>query len=397
MPAPDPSPSTPTLRRHRGAATLLILGLVLGLVPTGCHEQSRAGEPPPAPPPPPVTVAKPVVKEIQEADEFTGRFDAVASVDIRARVGGTLEEVHFKDGAEVKEGTPLFVIDRRPYQAAYDAAVAAVASIQTRLDFAKLELERADQLSRTGAAAGRTLDQARQQFLQAQADIVGARAAVETARLNLDFTEIRAPISGRIGRKLVTEGNLIDANTTLLTTIVALDPIHFYFDIDEKSFLSQTRAAGDAIRLAAIPLDTEIAVALADEAEPAHRGRLDFVDNRLDQATGTLRGRAVLDNRDRLLMPGLFGRIRIPHPGHARTVLVPDEAIAADLDRRTVITVAADGTVAPRVVVPGPRIDGYRVIRQGLTGDELIVIKGLQRARPGGKVTPQVTTLPPSR
>lgn len=389
MPAPEPSSPSRTL----GFAAAVVAVLALA----GCHDQPQAAGPAPTAPPPPVTVAKPVVKDVQEADEFTGRFDAVASVDIRARVGGTLDQVHFKDGVDVKEGDLLFVIDRRPFQATLDAAIAAVASIQTRLDFSKLELERADQLNRTGAAAGRTLDQARQQFLQAQADLVGARAAVATAQLNLGFTEIRAPISGRISRKLVTEGNLIDANTTLLTTIVALDPIHFYFDIDEKSFLSQTRAAGDAIRLTAIPLDTEVAVALADESHPEHRGRLDFVDNRLDQATGTLRARAVLNNPNRLLMPGLFGRIRIPHPGHGSTVLVPDEAIAADLDRRTVVVIAPDGTASSRAVVPGPRIDGYRVIRQGLTGDELIVVNGLQRARPGGKVTPQVTTLPPTR
>ena len=379
----------------------LALGLVaivalLGL--GGCHDQpQQTGGSPSAPPPPPVTVAKPVAKIVQEFDEFTGRFDAVASVDIRARVGGSLDQVHFKDGAEVKEGDLLFVIDQRPFRATLDAAVAAVASIQTRLDFAKLELERADQLSRTGAAAGRTLDQARQQFLQAQADIVGAKAAVETAKLNLGFTEIRAPISGRIGRKLVTEGNLIDANTTLLTSIVALDPIDFYFDIDEKSVLNQARAVDDASRLTAIPLGTEINVALADETQANHRGRLDFVDNRIDQATGTLRARAVLENPNRLLLPGLFGRIRVPRPSHGVTILIPDEAIAADLDRRTVTLIAPDGTASSRAIVLGPRIDGYRVVRQGLTGEELVVIAGIQRARPGGKVTPQVTTLPPSR
>ncbi len=389
MPDADPTTTFPSTLRHLAATALALLL-------AGCDQPSKTGAQ--APPPPKVTVAKPVVREIQESDEFTGRFDAVASVEIRARVGGFLDSVRFTDGAEVKEGDLLFMIDRRPFQAALNAAEATATSAQTRLDLAKLELERADRLSRTGAAAERTLDQARQQFLSAQADISGAQAAVETARLNLSFTEIRAPISGRIGRTLVTAGNLVDANTTLLTTLVALDPIHFYFDIDERAFLAQARGVSDTtVRSAAIPVGTSVAVALSDEASPTHTGRLDFVDNRLDQATGTLRGRAVFENHNHLLIPGLFGRIRIPRAGVTTAILIPDEAIAADLDRRTVMVVGADGTVAPRTVVPGSRIDGYRLIRQGLTGEDLVVINGTQRARPGSRVTPELATLLPSR
>lgn len=345
--------------------------------------------------PPPVTVAKPIVKEIVEWDEFVGRFDAVSSVEIRARVAGYLETSNFREGGLVKEGDLLFVIDKRPYQAAVNRAQAAVASAQTKLTFTKADFERTENLTRTGVAAERTLEERRQQAQQAEADLVGARAALEQARLDLGFTEIRAPISGRIGRRLVTEGNLVRANDTLLTTIVSLDPIHFYFDVDERSFLAYSRTIG--VRTALGEAKTQVFVGLADEKTLERPGALDFADNRLDPQSGTMRLRAVLENKELVLAPGLFGRVRIPGSPRYKAVLVPDEAISADQDRRFVLVVAEDGTVSAKVIRPGPREDGYRVIRQGLTGEETIVVNGLQRARPGGKVTPQPTTLPPSR
>jgi RND family efflux transporter MFP subunit len=371
---------------------LPVVGLLLA---AACDDgASRQASPPP---PPPVTVATPVVKDIVEWDEFTGRFEAVDSVEVRARVGGYLEAVHFKDGAVVKKGDVLFVIDRRPFHLAHSQADANVAVARTKLDFARAEFERTERLARTGNAPERAVDERRQQFHAAQAELAGATAALDQARLDLGFTEIRAPIAGRISRRLVTEGNLVEANATLLTTIVSLDPIHFYFDVDERSFLAYARMAREGTLPSSREIRYEVRVALADERQPRHKGHLDFLDNRIDRATGTMRGRAVIENPELLLVPGLFGRIEIPGSGRYRGVLVPDEAIAVDQDRRVVYTVAEDGSVAPRVIRPGPRIDGYRVVRQGLTGDERIIVNGVQRVRLSGKVTPQPTTLPPAR
>jgi RND family efflux transporter MFP subunit len=347
-----------------------------------------------APPPPPVTVAKPLIKEVVERDEFSGRFDSTAWVDIRARVNGYLDSVEFKDGAMVREGDLLFVIDRRPFQAALAQADATLVSARARLEFAKQELDRVERLTRSGNAPERQLDERRQQFLSAQADVNGAQGALTQARLDLSFTEVKAPISGKISRKLVTEGNLIRANETLLTTITALDPIYFYFDVDERSYLAyerMSRTSGGSKQTG-----YEIMVALADEPEPKHKGVVDFIDNRVDQATGTMRGRAVLENKELFLTPGLFGRISIPGSERYKAVLVPDEAIGADLDRRYVYVVGQDGTVSQKVVRPGPRFDGYRIVRTGLTGEETIIVNGMQRAR-FGKVTPQQTTPPPVR
>ncbi|WP_119420190.1 efflux RND transporter periplasmic adaptor subunit [Rhodospirillaceae bacterium SYSU D60015] len=345
--------------------------------------------------PPPVTVAKPVVKEIVELDEFVGRFDASGYVEVRARVDGYLEGVKFTDGAIVKEGDLLFVIDRRPYQAALNQVQASLVAQQTRLDFAKADYERYERLMRTGVAAERTMEEKRQAYLQAQADIAAIRAEIETARLNLSFTEIRAPITGRISRKLVTEGNLVRQNETLLTSIVQLDPIYFYFDIDERSFLAYQRMAlrgTHAANGSALP----VKVKLTDEKEFTHPGTLDFADNRLDSATGTMRLRAVLPNKSFFLTPGLFGLIAVPGSPKYQAVLVPDEAILTDLDRRYVYVVGDDGSVRQQPLRLASRTDNYRIVREGLKGDETIVVNGLQRVRlGGGKVTPQMVALPP--
>lgn len=345
--------------------------------------------------PPPVTVAKPVVKEIVELDEFVGRFDASAFVEVRARVDGYLESVKFTDGAIVKEGDLLFMIDPRPYQAALNQVQASVVAQQTRLDFAKADFERYERLMRSGAASERTMEEKRQAYRQAQADIAAVRAEVETARLNLSYTEIRAPISGRISRKLVTAGNLVRQNETLLTTIVQLDPIYFYFDIDERSFLAYQRMAAQGTNTAN-GAGLDIKVKLTDEKDFIHPGRLDFTDNRLDPATGTMRLRAVLPNKDLFLTPGLFGLVAVPGSPKYQAVLVPDEAILTDLDRRYVYVVGDDGSVRQQPLRLASRTDNYRIVREGLKGDETIVINGLQRVRlGGGKVTPQMVTLPP--
>jgi RND family efflux transporter MFP subunit len=350
-----------------------------------------------SPPPPPVTVAKPVVKDITEWDEFTGRFEATETVEIRSRVTGYLDKVLFKDGAMVKAGDPLFVIDQRPYKAAYDRALSSVVVSQSRFEFSQNDLDRAEQLRKTNNIADQVLDQRRQNFLAAQAELAGAKATAESARLDFEFTTIKAPIAGRISRKLVSEGNLVNANDTVLTTIVSLDPIHFYFDVDERSYIAYSRKGLSGSRPSSRDVANEVLVAVTDEKEPVHKGKMDFVDNRIDNAAGTMRGRAIFPNPDLFLTPGMFGRVRLIGSGLYKGVLVPDESIASDQDRRVVFVVADDGTVTPRPVRTGPRIDGYRVVREGLKGDETIAVNGLMRIRPGVKVAPQMTTLPPVR
>lgn len=372
-----------------------LLGLAL-LLPAAASAQ---GGPPG---PPPVTVAKPLVKQIVEMDEYTGRFEAAGAVDIRARVNGYLEKVAFVEGGLVREGELLFTIDRRPYQAVLNQALANLNVMQTRLDFAKLEFDRFERLARSGTAAERSLDEKRQAYQAAQAEIQGVRAAVESARLSLSFTDIRAPVSGRIGRKLVHEGNLVRENETLLASIVAVDPVYFYFDVDERSWLSYRRMArsgaqnGGAQNSDAAAAPLKVAIALSDETAFSHPGQIDFTDIRLDAATGTMRLRAKVANADGFLTPGLFGRVAVPGSPVQRGVLLPDEAIATDLDRRIVYVVGDDGSVRPQPVRTGSRHDGYRIIREGLKGDETVIVSGLQRVRfGGGRVTPQMKELPP--
>lgn len=371
------------------------LALLLGCAAVHLGQQPAAAQAPGGPPPA-VTVAKPIVKDIVEYDDFTGRFEAADSVEIRARVSGYLEKVAFTDGAVVKKGDVLFLIDRRPYKAALDQAQASVVSAQAKLTFGQADLERATSLQRTGNIAEQLVDQRRQTATSARADLDNANAAVRNAQLNYDFTEIRAPLAGRIGRKLISEGNLVNANDTLLTTIVSLDPIYFYFDVDERSYLAYSRTLLME-REAGHDTSSTALVGVTDERQPKRPAKLDFIDNRIDGASGTIRARAVVSNTDLFLLPGLFGQIRIAGSQPHRGVLVPDEAIGTDQDRRIVWTVADDGTVTQKVVRPGPKIDGYRLIRTGLTGDETIVISGLQRVRSGGKVTAQRQELPATR
>jgi RND family efflux transporter MFP subunit len=348
-------------------------------------------------PPPQVTVAKPVVKEIVEQDDFIGRFEAIDQVDIRARVSGYLDKIHFTDGALVKEGDPLFTIDQRPYQAALEQAQATVSSAQVRVEFASNDLDRAEQLRKSGNIAEQLLDQRRSNYLTARAELDRAQGALRNARLDLEFTEIKAPFAGRISRKLVSVGNLVNANDTVLTNIVSLDPIHFYFDVDERSYLAYSRQENGGGRTPTGDSVNKVLLTVTDEQTAKRTGKLDFVDNRLDSASGTIRMRAIFENKDLFLTPGLFGRISIQGSDPYKGVLVPDEAVGSDQDRRIVYVVDQDNNVTTKAVRPGPRIDGYRVIRTGLNGDETIVVNGLARVRPGMKVNPQVSTLPPVR
>lgn len=348
-------------------------------------------------PPPPVTVAKPVVKDIVERTDFIGRFEALDQVDVRARVSGYLDKVHFQDGTFVKAGDLLFTIDPRPYRNALEQAQSAVTSSQVRLEFAQSDLDRAEQLRRTGNITDQLYDQRRQAFLTAKAELDRAQAALRQAQLDVEFTQIRSPLSGRISRKLVSEGNLINANETILTNVLSLDPIQFYFDVDERSYLAYSRQAKGGTKTSANGETNEVLLTLTDERLGQRKGLLDFVDNRLDAASGTIRLRAVFENKDLFLTPGLFGRVTIGASDPYQGILLPDEAIGSDQDRRVVYVVGENNIVNLKPVRIGPRIDGYRVIRDGLTGNETVVVNGLVRVRPGAPVTPQMTTLPPVR
>lgn len=350
-----------------------------------------------APQAPQVTVAKPIVKDIKEWDDFTGRFQAVEDVDIRARVTGYVKAVHFDEGELVKEGALLLTIDQRTYQAALDEALAALKVAEAALQFATQELKRAEDLSKRGNISRSIVDQRREAFAAARAEIEGAKAAVQRARLDMEFTLIRAPVAGRISSKQVSIGSLVSANETVLTNIASVDPIHFVFDVDERSYLAYARMAKDGTRKSGRDIPYEVLVSLSDEQEAKRTGYLDFVDNRIDQESGTIRGRAVFSNDDLLLLPGLFGRISIPGSPVYKGILVPDEAIGSDQDRRIVYVLGEGNKVMAKVIRPGPQIDGYRVVRKGLTGDETLVVNGLLRVRPGVTVNPQMSELPLSR
>ncbi|MFK8253718.1 efflux RND transporter periplasmic adaptor subunit [Ancylobacter terrae] len=372
--------------RVSGRPFAVLVALLLGaLVPDLAHAQGA----------PSVTVAKPVVKNITEWSEFIGRFEAVDGVDLKARVGGYLAKVHFEDGALVKAGDLLFTIDQRTYKAALQEAEAAVTAAKARQSFADTDLQRAANLRRTDNISQQIYDQRKQTVDTNKAEFDRADAALTRAQLDLEFTEIRAPISGRVSRRMVSVGSLITANDTTLVNIVSLDPIQFYFDVDERSFLSFL--GGSTKRAAENGKPEAVTVTLTDESDKPLSGHIDFIDNRLDPASGTMRGRAVFPNKDLALVPGLFGRIRLPASKPYDAVLVPDEALIADQDRRLVYVVGEDNKVSTRPVQLGPRADGYRIVRGGLTGEERIVVNGLSRVQPGVQIQPKVTELAPVR
>src|SRR5215813_11941676 len=364
------------------------------LLMTACSQQQPTAAPPP---PPKVTVSQPISREVVEWEEYTGRLEAVESVEIRARVNGYLQSIHFKNGAIVKQGDLLFVIDPRPYQAELERAKAEFALANARLERTSKDLTRAQMLVRSRAVSEEEVDTRVSDQRQAQESVQAARATVNAMQLNVEFTQVRAPISGRISRNLVSVGNLINGGTTqstLLTTIVSLDPIYCYFEADERSFLRGIRQARNGDRANGRAGKQPIYVALADEEGFPHQGSIDFVDNRLDQNTGTITVRAVLPNSDLLLAPGLFARVRLPAGDKYKALMLPPEALGSDLSQQFVFVVDDQHVAQYRKVIPGPIIDGWRVIRDGLQPDDWVIVKGVQRAKTGAKVNPTKQALP---
>ncbi len=374
-----------------------LVGLGLAALLSSCSDSG--GNQQQAMPPPPVTVASPLVQRITAWDEFTGRFEATKSVEVRARVSGYLEAVQFADGAMVEEGDVLFVIDPRPYQAAVDQAKADLARAEARLDLARAQLGRAEALVDRSVVSEASYDERVQERREAEAAVQQARAALQAVELNLEFTQVRAPIGGRVSDRRVDIGNLVtgDPNATLLTTIVTLDPIYFTFDMSERDFLAYQRAVSRGDLPSTRDDQMVVQARLPDEEEWPYPGTMDFVDNRIDPASGTIRARALIPNEGQFITPGQFGRLRIPGSNPYDAIIIPDSAITTDQSNKIVMTVAEDGTVVPLPIRPGPtQPGGLRIVREGLTGNERIIINGLLRARPGAKVTPQPGEIVPS-
>jgi len=374
----------------KSARLLTILLLVVPAL-AACG-QSRS-QPQAAPPPPQVTIAKPTSKMIADQDEYVGRFVAVESVEVRARVPGYLEAIHFQDGQMVKAGDPLFTIDRRPFQIALAQAQASLAQARATLAFAESDLARAQGLAIGTVITQQTFDQRTQAKRSAEASVAAQQAAERQAALDLEFTELRAPVSGRIGDRRVSVGNLVtggtSGNTSLLATIESIDPIRFEFTLDEASYLRYGHFTDGGAEASNRGLTLPVKLKLLDESTFSREGKMDFVDNAIDRSSSTIRARAVFANPGGKLTPGMFARVRMSAAPPRNELLVPEAAIGVEQVRKFVLVVDAENVARPKYVSLGPVVDGLRVITQGLTPDDNVIINGLMRARPGAKVTPQ--------
>lgn len=363
--------------------------IALGLVPLALVAGIAFGRPGgteanAAPPPVTVTAAQPLVRQVAEWDDYSGRFEASRSVEVRPRVSGAIVGVHFKDGSYVRQGQLLFTIDPRPFAAALAEARAAVFGARSELTLAQADLARAQRLLEVDAVSRSDVDRLRARVQTAQAALAAADARVGSRQLDVGFTQVRAPISGRVSDRRIDAGNLVQGGVggeaSLLTTINAMDPMYFTFDASEALYLKARRAqeSGEA--------PSEVLVRLQDETEYRWRGRLDFTDNGLDTRSGTIRLRAVIDNGRQFLTPGMFGNLRLASAGARPALLVPDAAVSTDQARKVVTVVARDGSLSPRPVTVGPLVEGLRVIRTGLQPNDRVVISGAQLAMPGMKV-----------
>jgi membrane fusion protein, multidrug efflux system len=383
--------STRTLHRRKALAaavgTVVLAAVAYGL--TGLrHSTASEKSAASAPPAVPVTVAAVERREVTPYDEFSGRLEAVDRVEVRPRVAGAIQSTHFTEGSLVRSGDLLLTIDPAPFAAEVDRAQAQLAAAQARLDNATTERERAKRLWEERAIAQRELDERVNGSRSAEADVRAAEAALQIARLNLGYTQVRAPVSGRVGKLEVTAGNLVAAGPTapVLTTIVSVSPIYASFDADEgvvERALREVRSTGTRTALARIP------VAIATDDDAALHGHMQLIDNQVNTRSGTVRARAVFENRDGRLLPGQFVRVRLGHAKAENAVLVSESAVGTDQDKRYVMVVGADNKVAYRPVTLGPSVEGLRIVNAGLEPGERIVVNGLQRVRPGSVVAPQ--------
>ena len=399
------SESAPRSRKGFGRAIFLLLAAALAVLlyrywgfwenlPFPQKSQQTAAG---APPPPTVTVAKPLVRELVESKDFTGQFEAVDFVDVRARVSGYLESINFIDGQTVKKGDLLFVIEPKPYELALQSAKAELAQANANLDLAKAQLSRTAELRKKSYATEETYDERVAQVNTATASRDAAIARLDQAQLNLDYTRVTAPIAGRASRHELSVGNLVIGGTTgtptLLTTIVSLDPIHFFFNVSEADGMTYKRLVERGEIPSARSNTVVVQAQLMDETDWPMKGKIDFVDNTYDTSTGTIRVRAAFPNPEYFITPGQFGRVRVPMSQLHPVMLVPDAAVVTDQSTKLLFTVAPDNTVVPKPVELGPVVDGnLRIVRSGITKDDNVIVVGLLRARPGQKVTPEQST-----
>jgi RND family efflux transporter MFP subunit len=378
---------------NRVAAVLLLPAFVLALA--ACERsESQTSKAPPSPPQ--VTVARPVTKTVVDQDEYVGRFVAVDAVEVRARVSGYLEKIHFQDGQLIKKGDLLFTVDRRPFQNAADQARASLAQAKANLAFAEADLARGQNLLGGNIISQQTFEQRTQAKRVATANVTAQEAAVRQAELDLEFTELRSPVSGRIGDRRVSPGNLVmggtTGTTTLLATIQSIDPIRFEFTMDETSYLRYLRAAKTGADLATRGTEVPVKLKLLDEKAFGHQGHMDFVDNAIDRSSGTIRGRAEFANPDGTFTPGMFGRIQVASGPPGEALLVPDVAIGTEQVRKFVLVVDDENVARAKYVTLGSVTEGLRVVASGLDANDRVVVNGLMRVRPGTKVTPQQST-----
>ena len=366
---------------------LATLAIALACLLAGCGEGQKQA----AAPPPKVTVANPIKHTIVDQDEYVGRFVPVDVVEVRARVSGYLDKINFTDGQIVKQGDLLFTIDKRPFQNTLDQARANLETAKSNVAFTQSDLARGQQLVRERTISEQIYEQRAQAFRNAQASVAANEAMVRQAELDLEYTEPRAPITGRIGDRRVTQGNLVTGgaggNTTLLATIVSIDPIRFEFTFDEGALLRYQRLASGSNEVGGLG-GTAVRLKLLDETDFSHAARMDFVDNVIDRATGTIRGRAQLSNANGLFTPGMFARVQVPASAPYQALMVPDAAIGSEQARKFVYVIDQDNVARLRYVTLGQLVDDLRVIKDGLSAGDRVVVNGLMRVRQGQKVTP---------
>jgi multidrug efflux system membrane fusion protein len=411
------------IRRRRRWGKLAVVGVVAVIAGVGGAQVWRARQQPAAAPPPPpqVTVSQPLQQTVQATGRFLGQFSAVDSVELRAQVGGTLSTIEFQDGQIVRKGDPLFVIDPRPFQIKLDQAVAQFQTATAKEALSQAELWRAQQLKRTDFGTAENVDSRAADQRSAQAAIDTAKAAIRDAQLDIEFARVSAPFTGRIGAHLVSVGSLVSGSragasaTTLMATIVSLDPIHLDFDMSEADYLAYQQATHsaapnpdaakgpaaaigpDVAKSPGVATGPDVAISLAGDDRFDRHGTLDFIDNAVNRSSGTIHARATVPNPDLTITPGQFARLRVALGQPAPALLVPAAAVMPDQSRQVVMTVAADGTIVPKVVETGGLHDGLRIVQGGLTADDRVVIDGLVRVRPGIKVAPVAGSITPDR